>query len=308
MEQGRRPGLGEALVVWALLALVAVAIFITYARLPAESLYHVSGSGLVGGASRVLVFVGYPLALVAVPIAWIAAARIRRRLGVAMAAVVTLLCATVGFPGVIDQADLDARPVNALAAVGALLALALTIWALAEGGLGDSAPFHRTDWARIASAALLVFAAAPWIWAELGRYVSDTPVLGSIFIAEQVKPSLGAEPSLHAVHLGHHHGMDGTLLALSALLLSRVPARMPGGREGTALGLYLALMLAYGLANALQDDWNEQLVKRGTVESKIPSVIRPDLSPAWAGILVGAGTIYFLLFRVGRVNRSEGGI
>ena len=308
MEQGRRPGLSEALVVWGLFVLVGTAVFVTYSRLPVAELYNVSGSGFVGGASRALVFAGYPFSLVAVALVWIAAARVRRRLAVAAAAVATGLCATVGFPGVIDQADLDARPVNGLAGVGVLLALALTIWALADGGRGDSVPFHPTDWIRIAAAGLLVLAAAPWIWAELGFYISNALLLGSIFLAEQIRPSLGGEPSLHAVHLGHHHGMDGTLLALGAIVLSRVPARMQRNGEGTALALYLALMLAYGLANALQDAWNEQLVKRGTVGSKLPSVIRPDLSPAWAGILLGAAAIYFALFRVGRVTRSEGGI
>jgi hypothetical protein len=294
----------EALAVWGLFSVVAVALFFTYARLPAASLYHVSESGVVGGASRALVFAGYPFALVAVSLAWIAAARIRRPLGTATAVVATTLCATVGFPGVIDQSNLDARPVNALAGLGALLTLGLTVWALADGGPGDSARFHRADWARVVAAAVVVFAATPWIWAELGFYVSNAPVLGSVFLAGQVKPSLGSEPSLHAVHLGHHHGMDGALLALSALLLSRVPARMPRKSEGTALAAYVSLMLAYGLANALQDDWNEQLVKRGTLGSKLPSVIRPAPSPAWAGILLGAAAIYFAFFRVGRVTRS----
>ena len=298
----------EALAVWGLFVLVAVAVVVTYSRLPAEALYHVSGSGIVGGASRALVFAGYPFSLVAVALAWIAAARIRRGLAVGTAAVATMLCATVGFPGVIDQADLDARPVNSLAGIGVLLTLVLTVWALVDGGRGDSVPFHRADWIRIAAAALLVLLAAPWIWAELGFYVNDAPVLGSVFLAEQVKPSLGGEPSLHAVHLGHHHGMDGVLLALSAIALSRVPARMPGRWEGTALAAYLALMLAYGLANAIQDGWNEQLVKRDTVGSKLPSVIRPDVSIAWGVIVLAAASIYFVLFRVGRVTRPEGGI
>jgi len=298
----------EALAVWGLFVLVATAILVTYSRLSAEELYHVSGTGIVGGASRALVFAGYPFSLVAVAIAWIAAARLRGRLAVALAVAATVLCATVGFPGVIDQADLDARPVNALAGIGVLLTLALTVWALDDGGLGDSAPFHRSDWIRVGAAVVLFFVATPWIWAELGFYVSDAPVLSSIFLAEQVKPSLGGEPSLHAVHLGHHHGMDGTLLALSALVLSRVPGRMPQRRGGTLLAAYLSLMLVDGRANALQDGWNEQLVKRGTVDSKLPSVIRPDLSPAWAGILIAAATIYVVLFRVCRVTRSEGGI
>jgi hypothetical protein len=308
MEQGRRPGLFEAIAVWCLFALDAVAILVTYSRLPPESLYHTSGGGLEGGVSRALVFVGFPVALVAVPIAWIAAARLQTRLAVAVATAATVLCATVGVPGVIDQADLDARPVNALAAIGALLALGLTAVAWTRGGFGDSAPFQRSDWLRIGAAALLVLAALPWIWAELGFYVSGAPVAGDLFIAGELKPSLDAEQALHAVHLGHHHGMDGVLLALGALLLSRVPSRMPTKGQGTALAVYVALLLTYGLANALQDGWNEQLVKRGTFDSALPSMIRPDLSWAWAGILLGAVAIYFLLFRVGRVNRPEGGM
>ena len=306
MEQGRRPGLLETIGVWSLFALVALAILVTYSRLPPESLYHTSGEGLEAGASRTLVFAGFPVALVAIPLAWIAVARIRTRLSVAAGALATILCATVGFPGVIDQGDLDARPVNALAGIGALVALGLTVWALRRGGRGDSQPFNRWDYGRVVLAAVLVLAALPWIWAELGFYVDDTPVIGDPLIAKVVTPSLGGEPSLHAVHLGHHHGLDGILLAVAALLLSRVPSRMPRKAEGTGLAVYVALLLTYGLANALQDGWNEQLVKRGTFDAKLPSVIRPDLSPAWLGILLGAAAIYFVLFRVGRVNRPEG--
>ena len=58
---------------------------------------------------------------------------------------------------------------------------------------------------------------------------------------------------------GHHHGLDGVLLALSALLLSRMQVT----RLRAVVGAYLALMLAYGLANAVQDAWLEQVVKRG---------------------------------------------
>src|SRR5262245_48464711 len=308
MEQGRRPGLFEAFVVWCLFALDAVAILVTYSRLPPESLYHTSGGGLAGGAARALVFVGFPVARGAVPIAWIAVARLRSLPALAVAAAATALCATVAFPGVIDQADLDARPVNALAAIGALLALGLTATAWTRGGRGDSAPFHRSDWVRIGAALVLVLAALPWIWADLGFYVSNAPLVDDVFIAGELKPSLDAEQALHAVHLGHHHGMDGILLALGALLLSRVPSRMPTRKQGTALAAYVSLLLAYALANALQDGWNEQLVKRDTVDSALPSMIRPDLSWAWAGILLGAGAFYLVLFGIGRVHPPEGGI
>ena len=137
----------------------------------------------------------------------------------------------------------------------------------------------------------------PWIWAELGFYASDTPGLDVVFIAREIKPSLGGEPSLHAVHLGHHHGLDGVLLALSAILLSRVPARMPRRGGGIALALYLSLMLAYGLANALQDAWNEQLVKRGWTDASIPSAILPSAKPIWLVVAALAVVAAFVLLR-----------
>ena len=61
-------------------------------------------------------------------------------------------------------------------------------------------------------------------------------------------------------------------------VLSRVVCRAPAGR---ALRGYLSLMLAYGLANALQDGWNEQLWKRGTVDTHVANVLRPDLTWGW---------------------------
>jgi hypothetical protein len=306
MEQKGRPRLAEALFVWALFALVTAAVFATYARVPVADLYHVSGNGLAGGLSRALLFVGFPFAIVAVALAAIAAARLATPVAAALAVVAGLLCATVGVPGVIDQADLDARPVNALAAVGAAVVLALTIWALVSTGVGEMKPFGRGDVVRVVVAVILVLAALPWFFAELGYYISDAPLLGRIFLAGEFKPSLGGEVSLRTVHLGHHHGMDGTLLGVSALALSRVPGQIAS--RGLAVGLsgYLALMFSYGVANELQDFWTEQLVKRGTVSATIPNVLRPSLSPAWAGILLGALAIYFLFFRVGRVNRLQG--
>jgi hypothetical protein len=296
----------EPLAVCALFALVAGAILATYWRLEPGDLYHVSGNGLEGGASRVLVFTSWPLGLVAVPVAWIAAARLSVRWAILLASAATVLVATIALPGVIDQNDLDVRPVNGLAGAGVLLALGLLglSWARGRGG---SAPFHPADWLRLAVAAVLLVWSLPWLWAELGFYISDAPGLGSIFIAEEIKPSLGGEPSLHAVHLGEHHGLDGTLLALSALALSRVPAHMPSRRGVVALTAYVSLLLVYGLSLSLQDGWNEQLVKRGAVDSKLPTMIRPDLSWAWLALVLAALGICWALLRVGRVNRLQGG-
>jgi hypothetical protein len=307
MEDGGRPELVEAGAVWALFGVVGIAVLSTYSRIPPADLYHVSGSGLEGGAARALVFLGYPFSIVAVALAALAAARLGTRAAALVAAAAAVLCATIGIPGVIDQADLDARPVNALAAVGVALALGLAVWAVAREGIGKARPLGRGDIVRAALAAVVLLAGLPWIFAEFGAYVSDAPLLGHIFLAKEIRPSGSGEASLHVVHLGRHHGMDGVLLVLSALALSRVLPQLGSRRLATALTAYLSLMFVYGLANALQDFWTEQLVKRGTVATTIPSVLRPSLGPAWAGILLGAAAIYFVLSRVGRVNRLQGG-
>ena len=106
-------------------------------------------------------------------------------------------------------------------------------------------------------------------------------------------------PELTAVHLGHHHGMDGALLALTALALWRVLPDVRAGVPRLSLGLYLALMLAYGLANAVQDFWLEQLVKRGATSLEIPSLVIPKASPAWAAFRPPAATT----LRLSRLSR-----
>jgi hypothetical protein len=307
MDPQGRPGLAETLFVWALWGLAALAVFITYWRIPPAELYNTSGTGPLGGASRVVVYLGYPIAIAAVPLAFIAAARLGTRLAYGAAAVATLLCFTIGSPGVIDQGDLDARPVNALAAVGVGIALALTVAALVSRGVGKPAPWSTADWLRALAAIVLLLAALPWIFAELGFYVSDAPLLGSIFMAKEIVASPGGEPSLRAVHLGSHHGMDGTVLAISALALFRVPRRLASRAGRIALNAYLSLMLVYGLANALQDFWTEQLVKRGSVSAVIPSLIRPSASWAWGAILVAALAICLAVSRVARVDPGQRG-
>ena len=82
---------------------------------------------------------------------------------------------------------------------------------------------------------------------------------------------------------------------------------MASPRQAVALTAYLSLMLVYGLANALQDFWTEQLVKRGSVSVTIPSLIRPDASWAWAAILAVAALICLAALRVVRVDNPEGG-
>ena len=248
--------------------------------MPPGSLYVVDRAGdLTGGLSRLLVLLNYPLALGAIALAAIAG-RPRTPMWVAIA-----LCALVAVPGVVDQDDLDARWVNALPALGVALALGLTLTAVRRDG-SSFVDHARGDRLRLALGVALLLLSLPWLAAEAGFSFP-----GDVFMGEEVPPV--RDKDLAAVHLGFHHGWGGTLLALTALLLSRVPG-------SATLRAYLSLMLSYGLANALQDAWNEQLWKREWVDASLPSVLRPELTWGWAVILVAAAAVYALWFRPSR--------
>ena len=104
----------EAQLVWPLFAFVSVEILVTYSRVPVHELYHVSGGGLALGAGRALVFANYPTALVALAVLGLVWERLDGRLRpVAVAAAV--LCAAVFWPGVVSQANLDAKHRDRLA-------------------------------------------------------------------------------------------------------------------------------------------------------------------------------------------------
>ena len=118
----------EVGVVWALFALVTVEILITYSRLPWNELYHVTGSGIEGGASRALVFLNFPVALVAIAVLLVLLDRLSTGVERGLAVLAIVLCAAVFWPGIVDQGKLDARPVNAVAAIGVAIALGLTLW------------------------------------------------------------------------------------------------------------------------------------------------------------------------------------
>ena len=275
----------EIAAVWLAVAGAAIAVLVTYARLPPSELYHTSEDGIDGGLGRTLVFLNFPVALVAVPVALIAAAVLRRRAAVAAALVVAAAAAFVPFA--VDQDDLDAKPVNAIPALGVLIALLLTVAAVRRPHPRPTSRRLGGDRIRVVLAAVLLAIAVPWFFAELGFYAPD-PIL-----ADEPSPD---EP-IAAVHLGHHHGTDGVLLAVAALLLSRVPPRLATGLLPAIASGYLALMLVYGVTNAVQDAWFEQAVKRGTTDHAIPTVLLPDLSLRWALLLAAAAVVELAWFR-----------
>jgi hypothetical protein len=173
-----------------------------------------------------------------------------------------------------------------------LIAIVLTALQ-ARDGVAWSGP-RPGDRARLVVVAVALLIALPWLAADLGFYLDPVPVLGDVFRTSAAPAYIWAadEKTLPSVHHGHHHGMDGVLFLLTAVLLSRVvpSVRTRGLRIGA--GLYLALMASYGTANLANDAWGEQIVKRDWTRWRIPNVVRPNVTVAWGVIVLGAAAIY----------------
>jgi hypothetical protein len=279
---------GEALATWALWAVMTLIVLITYTRVDPAETYHVSHEGIAGGLSRSLTLINFPIALVAIALALVAVGAIGSAAWWAAGPAI-VLCATI--PWFVDQDDLDGRWVNAIPAVGVLIAAGLTAVAVARAG-ASFAPRRPWDGWRLVVAAIVVLVSLPWIAVELGFHFP-----GDFFMGEELGREVDGT-AIAAVHLGHHHGTDGALLVITALLLSRVSVETRGLR--IALLVYLGTMLAYGGVNFVQDAWNEQLVKRGWTDEGIPSALLPGVKPIWLVVVLLAIGTTFVLFQENR--------
>jgi hypothetical protein len=298
----------ELVIVWLLFALVTLAILVTYARLPPEELYHVSGTGLAAGLSRALVYINFPVGVAALAALVILFDRLQNRPLRIMVVVAAALCAVIFWPGVVDQKDLDAKWLNALPALGVALAVLLTVHAVRYRALPPFAPSTGGDRLRVAGAILVTVLALPWIAAELGFYLDGVPGLGSSFLTGDIRLAPGQTELEAAVHHGDHHGLQGTLLVLTALLLSRTLGTLRP-RAQRVLRALLALMIVYGLWNVANDDWLEQVVKRGWTNWRVPDVLRPTVSVQWGLLIVLAAALAGVLeLRTGtRSSRAKSG-
>ena len=148
---------------------------------------------------------------------------------------------------------------------------------------------------RLVVAAVVLVLSLPWIAAELGFHLP-----GSVFMGDELLP-IGNGQVEAAVHLGEHHGWHGALLLLAGLALSRVQA---DGRLGVALLAATAALAGYGTINAVQDFWNEQLVKRGTVDWTMPSALYPGLKGVTLATIVLAGVAAWLIARERAILRG----
>lgn len=299
--QADRTGLADALLVWALFGIVAIEVFATYARTPVQELYRVRTGGLEQGAGRALAFIGYPVGLAALAVIPLTVDRLRQRATTIAAVAALALAAAVLWPGALDESGLEAPPARLLAAVGVALALALTLaaWRTRGSGLLGHEPGDRV---RFVVAAALLAIGLPWMAADLGLSLDRVPILKSVYVTDQLalQPSrVGLHP---AVHDGHHHGMDGVLLVWTALLVSRTLRHLRRARVRVALTIYVAFLLVYGAANAIQDAWLEQIVKRGWSTYELPTMVVPAASAAWLVIVALAGGFSFLLLRTARAS------
>jgi hypothetical protein len=280
---------------WALLAVDLVVIVVTYARIPPEQLYNVSGSGLRGGLGRALVELNFPGALIGLAVLAVLAPGLSRPLRLA-GLVAAALCLVVVVPGVVSPKDLDAKLVNVVPALGVVLAFAVSIVAAAPG-----AGRPRGDRLRIVLLTVAVLAAAPWIAATLGFYLDGVPVLGWIFQTGEIVSYRGNAPH-PAVHHGIHHGWQGLMLISVALALSRL-------RLTRVAAAYLSLMLAYGIGNLVNDDWLEQIAERGWTNGTFPDVLQPRANWGWLLVLAGAAAVWALWFRgSARAAPDDGGL
>ena len=280
-----RPGLPEALALWALYAAELAAIYRTHARLPAPPGSTVP-PGPAAGVRQAAIFLAHPCALAALPLGTVALARLSAgTIGRAPAQTAAIAGGAAALTLPLTRGRVPPLARALAAATGS--ALGLTLAAIRSAGIGEAAPRQQGDGARLVIGIGVLGLALPWLLADVGVYVGDLPLLGKVYLSRQRLPPGARGP---AVHLGHHHGMDGALLAWTGLALSRqLGGVRPPIRE--PLSLILAFLLVYGLARTAEDFWYEQVVKRGWTGRRLPRLVvagRPTGRGAWA--LLGAAT------------------
>jgi hypothetical protein len=86
------------------------------------------------------------------------------------------------------------------------------------------------------------------------------------------------------------------LLAWTALLVSRTLGHVAHARVRRLLTVYTGFLLIYGSANAFQDFWTEQIVKRGLTTHEIAIFLAPSLSVPWLVIMLLTPVASWLLW------------
>ena len=295
---------GEALAVWGLYALEATATLVTYS--PA-----VAGHPLqrrLGGRSRRRPLPHADGRQLPARARCDRAGRDRRRPTPARLVVDRALCAGrgpgSGRPGrsrrALDQRSSRARSRARPRADGA------------RGQAGGAAFVRRArgDPLRLVLGVALLLLALPWVAAETRLLLPRRRLHGRGDPARA-----GRRARRRAPRLPSRHGRRRARV-------ERAPALAPA-RAGERCAATSRSCSPYGLANAVQDGWNEQLWKRGTVDHHLDSVLRPELSarlardprrrcrdlrvlvPAFASAIIAAWTVRMVFLGFGKYARAD---
>lgn len=281
----QRIGVGEPVAIGFGYAVVGASIAITESRLLAPDR---AASAWAVRHRSILMFLRHPWLPAMVPLSGLAVARLhdaRASYGiVALAGGTSVLSVTM-----LSRRLSPVQPVDRLAAMLVGCGSGVILRAACQFGVSVVPYPLPGDALRLALGGVVVAAATPWILADLGVYVGDIPGLRTIFLSRHSP----LDPGFDAVHLGHHHGMDGALLTLTALLASRQLFALPAGPPREMLSLATSGLLIYGLSRWGEDLWNEQVVKRGWTRRKLPIVVRqgrPEGRRVWLGLCAIAVT------------------
>jgi len=260
--------------IWLMVGVTVVATVITYTRLPPELTYDFTKSGLVGGLSRSVTYLGFPVSLIAL------GALATRGRADPPGLIAAVLCLTA-LP--FASSDLVAHAYDLPAVAGVVLAARLTT-------RGPDTRPPELSGVRIAVLVVLALLALPWLIAMWGLYAQDLPLLGDVIRARQPTPG---DPLHVSVHLGLHEGLYGAQLAAAAVLATlRVRPR--------AVSLLWSLLFVYGIGVALEDGWHEQIVKRGITATRLPGVLHPSIGLPWLVLVACA-----VLVHVGWFGRTR---
>lgn len=287
----------EIVALWALFLVVCVEVLVAYSRTKPNELIGVPRTGLLVAITDAIGFLAFPAGLVAIGVAIAIGDRLSRGGAWVGAAAAVALAVVVVLPGVAESEEVEVtlNPQRVVAAAAVLALCGLTLRVVRRHRIGCWGPRARGDAVRVALAAAIVFAALPWFAADLTLSLDRVPGLSQVFLTDALRTEPGRVGANPAVHDGHHHGMDGALLALAAIALSRVIRWLAGWRR-TALTALVALLFTYGIANALEDFWLEQVVKRGASGYVFPKMLTPRLSLPFLLILLAA-TAAFVAIR-----------
>jgi hypothetical protein len=152
---------------------------------------------------------------------------------------------------------------------------------------------------------LVTFLSLPWIFAQLGFYISDFPVLGVIFWARQSTLQEPEPKYPNAVHIGTHHGTEGFLIIVFLWIATMwiLPA-IVDNRVRQSLGAITGFGFGYGIYNAVEDFLTEQIYKRGWMDFRLPSGTTPGLNLQYLTILI-IGTIIYYFYLRKRINPNQ---